>query len=117
MGLAEIDVRSSLISNRVCTCFDGRGSSVKGQPSDKGKMAIEFTFSSVVSNAGRLRILAALAREQAQEFVRLRQTTRLTEGNLFAHAEGLAEAGLVLIEKRFKEGKPVTTFSITQAGK
>ena len=29
----------------------------------------------------------------------------------------LAEAGLILIEKRFREGKPVTSFSITQAGK
>jgi DNA-binding MarR family transcriptional regulator len=80
-------------------------------------MAIEFTFSSVVANAGRLRILAALARESGQEFVRLREMTRLTDGNLSAHARRLAEAGLVLIEKRFKEGKPVTTFSITQSGK
>jgi len=80
-------------------------------------MAIEFSFSSVVANAGRLRILASLAREKGQEFVRLRETTKLTDGNLSAHAKRLAEAGLILIEKRFREGKPVTSFSITQAGK
>ena len=80
-------------------------------------MAIEFSFSSVVANAGRLRILASLAREKGQEFVRLRQTTKLTDGNLSAHAKRLAEAGLILIEKRFREGKPVTSFAITQAGK
>src|SRR5215212_3781608 len=73
-------------------------------------MGIEFT--SVVANPGRLRILASLAREKGQEFVRLRETTRLTDGNLSAHAKRLAEAGLVLIEKRFREGKPVTSFSI-----
>ena len=80
-------------------------------------MAIEFSFDSVVANAGRLRILAALAREREAEFVHLREVTRMTDGNLSAHARRLAEAGFVLVEKRFREGKPVTSFSITQAGK
>jgi DNA-binding transcriptional ArsR family regulator len=77
-----------------------------------------FEFTSVVANAGRLRILAALAREGREaEFVRLREVTGMTDGNLSAHARRLAEAGLVLIEKRFREGKPVTWFRITQTGK
>src|SRR5215212_6462821 len=83
----------------------------------RGSMAFDFNFTSIISNAGRLRILAALAREQGQEFVRLREVTRLTDGNLSAHARRLSEAGFVLIEKKFREGKPVTLLSITQAGK
>jgi DNA-binding MarR family transcriptional regulator len=80
-------------------------------------MAIEFSFDSVVANAGRLRILAALARVREAEFVHLRQLTRMTDGNLSAHAKRLAEAGLISIEKRFRDEKPVTSFRITQAGK
>ena len=80
-------------------------------------MAIEFSFDSVVANAGRLRILAALAREREAEFVHLRDLTRMTDGNLSAHARRLADAGLISIEKRFREEKPVTAFRITQAGK
>ena len=80
-------------------------------------MAIEFSFDSVVANAGRLRILAALAREREAEFVHLREVTRMTDGNLSAHARRLAEAGLISIEKKFKGEKPVTSFRITQAGK
>jgi len=80
-------------------------------------MAIEFSFDSVVANAGRLRILAALAREREAEFVHLREVTRMTDGNLSAHARRLAEAGLISIEKKFRDAKPVTSFRITQAGK
>src|SRR5687767_8274909 len=74
---------------------------------------------SIIVNAGRLRILAALAREQGRgaEFVRLREATRLTDGNLSAHAKRLAGAGLISIEKRFRDGKPVTSFAITTAGR
>jgi DNA-binding MarR family transcriptional regulator len=74
---------------------------------------------SIVVNAGRLRILAALAREQGRgaEFVRLREATKLTDGNLSAHARRLAGAGLISIEKRFRDGKPVTSFAITSAGR
>jgi DNA-binding transcriptional ArsR family regulator len=80
-------------------------------------MGVEFEFTSVVANAGRLRILAALAREREAEFVHLREVTRMTDGNLSAHARRLAEAGLISIEKRFRDEKPVTSFRITQAGK
>src|SRR5438034_9914015 len=80
-------------------------------------MAIEFSFDSVVANAGRLRILAALAREREAEFVHLREVTRMTDGNLSAHARRLAEAGLISIEKKFRAEKPVTSFRVRQAGK
>src|SRR5438552_16955411 len=94
-----------------------RSSRGEWEGSDKGTMAIEFSFDSVVANAGRLRILAALAREREAEFVHLREITRMTDGNLSAHARRLAEAGLISIEKKFRDEKPVTSFRITQAGK
>ena len=76
-----------------------------------------MAFDSLVANAGRLRILTALATEDRLEFVRLRRATDLTDGNLSAHAKRLQTAGLVEIEKHFREGKPVTTFHLTEDGR
>jgi len=74
-------------------------------------------FDPVVANAGRLRILTALAVEERQEFVRLRQSTELTDGNLASHARRLQSAGLIAIDKQFRDGKPVTSFTLTQQGR
>lgn len=74
-------------------------------------------FDSLVANAGRLRILVALASADARDFVELRRDTRLTDGNLSAHARRLHSAGLVAVQKSFRQGKPVTTFRLTPAGR
>ena len=71
----------------------------------------------LVANAGRLRILAALAGSGRQEFVALRQSTRLTDGNLASHARRLHSAGLIQIDKQFRAGKPVTSFTLTTHGR
>ncbi len=71
----------------------------------------------VVINPGRLRILTALAVEARQEFVLLRQRTRLTDGNLASHAKRLESAGLISVGKEFAGGKPVTRFTLTTAGR
>ena len=76
-------------------------------------------FDPLVSNAGRLAILTTLAREgsPAAEFVAVRRETRLTDGNLSAHARRLQGAGLIEIHKQFRDGKPVTTMKLTAAGR
>ena len=74
-------------------------------------------FDPLVTNAGRLRILTALAAEPAQAFVRLRSATGLTDGNLTTHARRLASAGLVAIEKTIADGKPLTTLHLTPDGR
>src|SRR4051812_13891944 len=76
-----------------------------------------MAFDTLIANAGRLRILTALAVENRQEFVRLRQMTCLTDGNLSAHARRLQSGGLIDIEKTFREGKPVTTFRLNETGR
>jgi DNA-binding MarR family transcriptional regulator len=79
-----------------------------------------MAFDPLVANPGRLEILAALAAEGRQgpvEFVRLREQTRLTDGNLACHAKRLRSAGLVAVDKRFRDGKPVTSFALTAAGR
>jgi len=66
-----------------------------------------MAFSDLVANPGRLRILMALATTESQEFVQLRSSTRLTDGNLSAHAKRLSNAGLIGIDKAFRDGKPL----------
>jgi DNA-binding MarR family transcriptional regulator len=74
-------------------------------------------FDALVANAGRLTILTELAVEERQEFVALRRRTNLTDGNLAAHARRLQSAGLIDIDKRFRDGKPVTTYLLTPDGR
>jgi DNA-binding MarR family transcriptional regulator len=77
-------------------------------------------FDPLIANPGRLRILTALAGEEsaAAEFVRLRDGTGLTDGNLATHARRLSSAGLLAIHKSFRaDGKPVTTLCLTPRGR
>jgi len=76
-----------------------------------------MAFDPLVSNAGRLRILTALAEEPAQPFVQLRARTGLTDGNLATHARRLQSAGFVAIHKSIDSGKPLTTLHLTSAGR
>lgn len=76
-----------------------------------------MSFDPLVANAGRLRILTALAVEERQEFVNLRKSTALTDGNLASHAKRLQSGGLIQIEKQFRDGKPVTHLMLTPEGR
>jgi len=76
-----------------------------------------MAFDTLVSNAGRLEILTALAVEETQDFVTLRKRTHLTDGNLASHAKRLQSAGLVNVNKTFRDGKPVTSFNLTADGR
>jgi DNA-binding MarR family transcriptional regulator len=76
-----------------------------------------MAFDTLIVNAGRLRILMALAVHNRQEFVHLRKNTSLTDGNLSAHAKRLQAGGLIEIEKSFRDGKPVTTFWLNERGR
>ena len=67
----------------------------------------------------RLKIMAALTAlpDGAQlEFVTLRQTLELTDGNLSVHLRKLEDAGYVTIEKAFVGRKPRTFIAATPKG-
>jgi len=78
---------------------------------------VTMRFDSLVANPGRLTILAALAVQETQEFVVLRKSTQLTDGNLASHARRLQAGGLISIDKRIDSGKPVTRFQLTANGR
>lgn len=91
----------------------GERSRLVSRASDKEGMS----FDPLIANAGRLRILTALAVEERQEFVRLRRSTQLTDGNLASHARRLQAGGLIQIDKQFRDGKPVTHLTLTPEGR
>jgi DNA-binding MarR family transcriptional regulator len=74
-------------------------------------------FDPLIANAGRLRILTALAVDDRQEFVHLRRSTQLTDGNLASHAKRLQAGGMIQIDKQFRGGKPVTHLTLTAEGR
>jgi DNA-binding MarR family transcriptional regulator len=76
-----------------------------------------MSFDPLIANAGRLQILTALAVDERQEFVHLRKSTALTDGNLACHAKRLQSGGLIQIEKQFRDGKPVTHLMLTPQGR
>src|SRR5438552_10384515 len=78
-----------------------------------------MSFDPLVTNAGRLRILTALAaaQEARQPFVELRRRTGLTDGNLATHARRLQSAGFIAIEKSIASGKLLTTIQLTRQGR
>lgn len=65
----------------------------------------------------RLAILSALCTTRnGLAFTELRDTCRLTDGNLNRHLKTLEEAGIVRVQKAFVNDKPRTTVSLTRGG-
>jgi DNA-binding transcriptional ArsR family regulator len=65
----------------------------------------------------RLAILSALCTARSGlAFTDLRDTCRLTDGNLNRHLKALEEAGIVRVHKAFVNDKPRTTVSLTRGG-
>jgi DNA-binding MarR family transcriptional regulator len=65
----------------------------------------------------RLSLMTALAACKSADFLALQRLTGLTSGNLSVHLSKLEEAGLVAVEKSFKEKRPNTQVSITAEGR
>jgi len=64
----------------------------------------------------RLRLLAHLAVVRKADFTWLLQQTGLTRGNLSVQMTRLAEAGMVKVEKTFRDNRPRTLYELTGEG-
>lgn len=71
----------------------------------------------VIHEKGRLAILAALAASPELAFTELRSLLQMTDGNLTTHIRTLQEAGYVAVTKSYREQRPLTTCSLTPAGR
>ena len=71
----------------------------------------------VIHEKGRLAIMSMLAASPELSFTELRDALEMTDGNLTSHMRTLQEAGYVSVSKSYENNRPLTTSSLTPAGK
>ena len=71
----------------------------------------------VIHEKGRLAIMSMLAASAELSFTELRDALAMTDGNLTSHMRTLQEAGYVSVAKSYENNRPLTTCSLTPAGK
>lgn len=71
----------------------------------------------VIHEKGRLAIMSMLAATAELSFTEMRDALNMTDGNLTTHIRTLQEAGYVSITKSFQNNRPLTTCSLTPAGR
>ncbi|MDB6058625.1 MAG: hypothetical protein JWO95_2469 [Verrucomicrobiales bacterium] len=76
-----------------------------------------FQLDRVIHEKGRLPIMSLLAASPEMSFTELREQLSMTDGNLSVHIKTLQEAGFVSVTKTFQNRRPLTTCSLTAAGR
>ena len=71
----------------------------------------------VIHEKGRLAIMSLLAAAPELSFTEMRETLNMTDGNLTTHIRTLQEAGYVSVTKSYENKRPLTTCSLTAAGR
>lgn len=71
----------------------------------------------VIHEKGRLAIMAMLAATPELSFTELRDMLDMTDGNLTTHIRTLQEAGYVAVVKSYHNNRPLTTYTLTPAGR
>ena len=71
----------------------------------------------VIHEKGRMAIMSLLAASPELSFTEMRETLEMTDGNLTSHIRTLQEAGYVSIAKTYQNNRPLTTCSLTAAGR
>lgn len=71
----------------------------------------------VIHEKGRLAIMSMLAASPELSFTELRDTLGMTDGNLTTHIRTLQQAGYVAVTKSVANKRPLTTCSLTSAGR
>jgi DNA-binding transcriptional ArsR family regulator len=71
----------------------------------------------VIHEKGRMAIMSLLAANAELSFTEIRDALSMTDGNLSMHIRTLQEAGYVGVTKTFRERKPLTTCTLTVAGR
>ena len=71
----------------------------------------------VIHEKGRLAIMSMLAASPDLSFTELRDTMNMTDGNITTHIRTLQEAGYISVAKSYQNNRPLTTCSLTPAGR
>ncbi len=71
----------------------------------------------MIHEKGRLAIMSMLAASPELSFTELRDALAMTDGNLTTHIRALQQEGYVAVAKSFQNRRPLTTCSLTAAGR
>lgn len=71
----------------------------------------------VIHEKGRMGIMSLLAASPELSFTEMRDALEMTDGNLTTHIRTLQESGYVSIAKSYQNNRPLTTCSLTAAGR
>ena len=71
----------------------------------------------VIHEKGRLAIMSMLAATPELSFTEMRDALGMTDGNLTTHIKALQQEGYVSVAKSFHNNRPLTTCSLTAAGR
>ena len=71
----------------------------------------------VIHEKGRMAIMSMLAAAPELSFTELRDALGMTDGNLTTHIRTLQKAGYVAVAKSYQDNRPLTTCSLTAAGR
>ena len=71
----------------------------------------------VIHEKGRLAIMSMLAASPELSFTEIRDSLNMTDGNVTTHIRTLQEAGYVSVAKSYQNKRPLTTVSLTTAGR
>jgi DNA-binding MarR family transcriptional regulator len=61
-------------------------------------------------------IMSLLAATPNLSFTELRDSLKMTDGNLSVHLRTLQEAGYLMVSKSYQNNRPLTTCSLTEPG-
>jgi DNA-binding MarR family transcriptional regulator len=71
----------------------------------------------VIHEKGRLAIMSMLAASPELSFTEMRDALSMTDGNITTHIRTLQEAGYISVSKSYQKNRPLTTCSLTPAGR
>jgi DNA-binding MarR family transcriptional regulator len=71
----------------------------------------------VIHEKGRLAIMSLLAASPQLSFTEIRDSLKMTDGNVTAHLRTLHDAGYVAVTKSMERGRGVTSYSLTDTGR
>ena len=86
-------------------------------PNDNEHSAALPVVDRLIHEPARYHIMALLYVVERAEYLFVLNQTRLTAGNLTAHASKLENAGYLAVEKKFVGKKPKTFFGLTPQGR
>jgi len=76
-----------------------------------------FQLDRVIHEKGRLAIMSLLAATPELSFTELRDTLKMTDGNITTHIRTLQEAGYLSVTKSYEDKRPLTTCRLTAKGR